>query len=799
MMATDESSQGDPRPHPLSQELSRLSALLRYEILDTPSEEEFDDFTRLAAFICGTPIALISLVDERRQWFKSRVGLSATETPRQIAFCSHAIQGQSLFEVDDALKDLRFRDNPLVTGEPKIRFYAGAPLTTPDGHNLGTLCVIDREPRQLNDEQRDALARLSRQVIRLFEQRLLTRQHAEQAILQQVMLDSAGSAILVMSAEGRIQQANPTAQALLGHSETSLIGQLASSLFPPSALAARATELSAELGEPVSPDFAVFSAPLRHGHREQRPWRLRHRSGREVPVLLSVSSIPGPDQRPRGYLAIAYDLTAQQALQLRFQQIAAQVPGMLFQYRWHPLEGGRFTFVSEGIEAVFGLSPQRVIDDGEDLFLRIHPEDRAAVQERVHQATLASQPWHFEHRAEHPDKGLLWLECRASPLPQEDGALLWHGLVTDISARKAQQHELEKQQELTRLLIESLSEAVVACDREGRLILSNHQARAWFGQLPDNLSEWLEHLAVFDSEGKRPEPAARLPLVRALQGEVVAEAEHTVLLGDQARHLLTSADPLFGSDARQLGAVAVMHDITERKRIERLQRDFVSMVSHELRTPLTSITGSLALICDGVMGSVPTEIAELLEIALHNSERLGALIDDLLDLDKINAGEMRVEPCRQPLQPLLEQALRNNRGYAERHAVQLHLCEHTEAEVCVDALRLHQVLNNLLSNAAKFSPSGATVQLHIRQTEGWVRVEVCDQGPGIPAAFQPRVFQKFAQADPSPARGQGGTGLGLAISKALIEQMGGRIGYDSPAQGGTCFWFELPLGEGAAA
>ena len=138
-------------------ELSRLAALLRYEILDSAEEAAFDDFTQLASRLCDTPIALISLVDDRRQWFKSRVGLAVSETPRDISFCSHAIRGSEIFEVPDALADPRFRDNPLVTGEPGIRFYAGTLLRTPDGHNLGTLCVIDRKPRRLSADQRDAL------------------------------------------------------------------------------------------------------------------------------------------------------------------------------------------------------------------------------------------------------------------------------------------------------------------------------------------------------------------------------------------------------------------------------------------------------------------------------------------------------------------------------------------------------------------------------------------------------------------------------------------------------------------
>ena len=150
-------------------EEARLIALDKYAILDTDPEQSFDDLTLLASFVCKTPIALISLVDEDRQWFKSRVGLDASETSRDIAFCSTAILQSDVFVVPDALADERFRDNPLVVSDPHIRFYAGAPLINEDGYALGTLCVVDRAPRELAPEQKEALKALSRLVLAQLE------------------------------------------------------------------------------------------------------------------------------------------------------------------------------------------------------------------------------------------------------------------------------------------------------------------------------------------------------------------------------------------------------------------------------------------------------------------------------------------------------------------------------------------------------------------------------------------------------------------------------------------------------
>lgn len=155
-----------------SSEAARVAALNRYAILDSEPEQSFDDLVTLAAHICQTPMAMLSLVDDHRQWFKSKLGVQVRETPREISICAHAIQQGDLFVVPDTLQDARFRESPLVTGEPHIRFYAGAPLVNEDGYALGTLCVVDREPRELDSAQKEAIQALGRLALRQMELRM---------------------------------------------------------------------------------------------------------------------------------------------------------------------------------------------------------------------------------------------------------------------------------------------------------------------------------------------------------------------------------------------------------------------------------------------------------------------------------------------------------------------------------------------------------------------------------------------------------------------------------------------------
>jgi PAS domain S-box-containing protein len=238
--------------------------------------------------------------------------------------------------------------------------------------------------------------------------------------------------------------------------------------------------------------------------------------------------------------------------------------------------------------------------------------------------------------------------------------------------------------------------------------------------------------------------------------------------------------------------IGIVRDITERKKVERLKSQFISVVSHELRTPLTSVLGSLGLLREGIAGELSERGKSLLSIAHNNIDRLVRLIGDILEVEDIQSGKMRLDKRAIDLAALVHNTVATNRSYAAERAVDLHL------DVCVSSLPVHadyarvvQALNHLLSNAIKFSPPNSVVDVALTRCDRGVRVSVADQGPGIPGDFQPRLFQIFAKADEDDAR-RGGAGLGLSIAKAIVEKHGGVIGFEAGRDRGARFYFELP-------
>ncbi len=434
-------------PPPLTNEIERLEALLRYQILDTPAESDFDDLTSLASEICGTPIALISLLDGKRQWFKSRVGLEPSETSRDISFCGHAIHGRDVFEVPNALRDERFADNPLVSGAPDIRFYAGMPLVTPGGFAMGTLCVIDRVERHLTKSQRESLERLGRQAISQMELRLTNRRLAEQSAFQQTLLSSAAAGIISTTPGGIITHFNPAAEQMLGYDSEELLGKTTPALFHDAAeVLARAKELTAEMGWPVEPGFDVFITKALSGKSDTHEWTYIRKDGTRFPVILSVSVLCNADGKVTGFLGIARDISERKSLEEQKDRSLKELADFKAAIDEHAIVAttdprGRITYVNDKFCALSKYLREELLgQDHRIVNSEYHPKEFIA---ELWKTISSGRVWHGKIKNRAKDGTFYWVNTTIVPFLDAAGAPTQY-----IAIRSDITHEMELAREI---------------------------------------------------------------------------------------------------------------------------------------------------------------------------------------------------------------------------------------------------------------------------------------------------------------------------------------------------------------
>jgi PAS domain S-box-containing protein len=347
-------------------------------------------------------------------------------------------------------------------------------------------------------------------------------------------------------------------------------------------------------------------------------------------------------------------------------------------------------------------------------------------------------------------------------------------------------------EEMFRQAVESCPSGLVMNDPAGRIVMINTEAERLFSYRREELIG--QPFDILVPVRLRPQHALHRDGITR-NSEILRVDTGSTLFG------LRKDGTEFPSELRLnpvqtsegLFVLNMIVDISERNRLDRLKDEFVANVSHELRTPLTSISGSLGLLVGGGVGKLPNSAARLLAIAQSNSQRLVRLINDILDIEKLESSEIVFDFQRVETRVLIEEAIDGTRGLADGHGVRVRLDPASKAcEVYVDPHRLAQALTNLLSNAIKFSPPNGEVLVAIQQRDTDVRISVRDQGPGIPADFRPHVFEKFAQADASNVGRKGGTGLGLSIVKQIVNRLGGTVGFEDSPGGGTAFHVNLP-------
>jgi PAS domain S-box-containing protein len=406
-------------------------------------------------------------------------------------------------------------------------------------------------------------------------------------------------------------------------------------------------------------------------------------------------------------------------------------------------------------------------------------------------------------------------------LRDDHGGIIGYLLIgTDNTARKrveAEQQKLDQrlrdQQFYTRSLIESNIDALMTTDPAGIITDVNRQMEALTGCTRDELIG-----APFKNYFTEPDRAeAGIKLV--LREKKVTNYELTARARDGKTTVVSyNATTFYDRDRTLQGVFAAARDVTERKQIEqilqeknielesaksvaehtverleeveRLKIGFLSTVSHELRTPLTSIRGSLGLLASGALGALPQEAVEIVAVAERNAVRLMVLINDILDLERLETGNIELQFAQVPVEAILRRAMDSLATFGQRHGVTVEAPE-VSSLIWADADRVVQVLVNLLSNAVKFSPPGGVVTVGVAPRDGWVEFRVTDHGRGVPADHLRVIFERFRQVETSDAREKGGTGLGLAICKSIVDQHRGTIGVDSELGSGSTFWFRV--------
>jgi PAS domain S-box-containing protein len=368
------------------------------------------------------------------------------------------------------------------------------------------------------------------------------------------------------------------------------------------------------------------------------------------------------------------------------------------------------------------------------------------------------------------------------------------GTTQDITRLKQAELDRAEAHRQLKAIVDGTSDAIAAVDLTHRYVTFNaaysrhlekrYARRPMVGmRVSDVLDPWTEAQAHMRDLWKR-----------ALRGESFVETEAEDDLMEEGSVFELQFNPIYDEKGEIIGAVHVLRDVTERARVDKLKSEFISIVNHELRTPLTSLSGALAMLDAGTFGTMPGEAVPMLELALRNAQRLGYLIGDLLDLQNIGSGRIRLTYRRIDVDRFLREAYEEGRRFEDQHDAQIQcFAESTGAEIYGDEHRLKKVMEHLISNAAKFSSSGGRVELHAGVVEDHLRVSVRDDGPGIAESFAPHVFEPFRQGESVLGRNHDGTGLGLSVCKNIVDGHGGRIGFEPNPESGTTFYFELPL------
>lgn len=450
---------------------------------------------------------------------------------------------------------------------------------------------------------------------------------------------------------------------------------------------------------------------------------------------------------------------------------------------------GKFVAINPASYESWGYYPDELM--GRRFIEVIVQEDVPETIRSVRSVRGATGKVSFENRVKKRDNSLVHVLWSAD-WSEKDRALFC--VAHDITQRKLAEETLRASEERIRKIIDHMIVGLLIIDKEGRVESVNPRSESMFAMRSHEMVG--RHIMSLFADSRIfsvNDPSDRAAFMETLFTKAnsrIGEFDCLNARGEDFPVELSLAEFEYGDG--KVRYMANILDVSERREVERMKKEFVSTVSHELRTPLTSIRGSLTLLAVGAMGALPEQVKKVVSIAERNTIRLIGLINDILDIEKLEAGKLDMVFENSPLTNILERSEQAVSAFAANNGVTLDI-QPTSLMVHADGDRLVQVIVNLVSNAVKFSPKGAAVTVASEEIPGgMIEIRVIDRGRGIPESFKNRLFQRFQQVEASDAKKKGGTGLGLAICKGIVEQHGGSIGVESEEGRGSVFWFRVP-------